>query len=125
MNAGGTNEILYADDIDAGDAGSRTKNGENAAMTKKNAGAATKRPATVKRTALRPTAAAHAVTFALATLAAGLAGTPAHAFKFENEWVKGSFDSTVSLGFIKRMQKPDRSIIGNDNGGNVPKELLD
>ncbi|MCD6672916.1 MAG: DUF1302 domain-containing protein [Burkholderiaceae bacterium] len=89
-------------------------------MTKKNAGAATKRPAMAKRAALRPTAAAHAVTFALAALAAGLAGAPAHAFKFENEWVKGSLDSTVSLGFIRRMQKTDRSIIGNDNGGDTP-----
>ena len=75
-------------------------------MTKKNAGAATKRPAMAKRAALRPTAAAHAVTFALAALAAGLAGAPAHAFKFENEWVKGSLDSTVSLGFIRGCRRP-------------------
>lgn len=63
---------------------------------------------------------ARAVAAALATLAVGATVTPAHAFKFGNESISGSFDSTVSFGFIRRMQDTDRGIIGNDNGGNVP-----
>jgi hypothetical protein len=34
----------------------------------------------------------------------------------------GSFDSTISVGMQMRMQSTDRSIIGNDNGGNVPTQ---
>ena len=46
---------------------------------------------------------------------------PAAAFKFEMEnGLTGSFDSTISAGMQMRMQSTDRSIIGNDNGGNVP-----
>lgn len=89
-------------------------------MTKKNGGAASARPATTKRTALRPTAAAHAVTVAIAALAAGLVSTPAHAFRFENDTIRGSFDSTISFGVMKRLQGTDRSIISNDNGGTSP-----
>lgn len=61
-----------------------------------------------------------AVTAALATLAVGTASTPAQAFQFQNETVRGSFDSTISFGFIKRLQSTDRSIISNDNGGTSP-----
>jgi hypothetical protein len=47
--------------------------------------------------------------------------TPAAAFKFEMEnGLTGSFDSTLSVGMQMRMQGRDKSIIGNDNGGNVP-----
>lgn len=46
---------------------------------------------------------------------------PAQAFKFEMEnGITGSFDSTISFGVQMRLQSPDRSIIGNDSGGNVP-----
>jgi hypothetical protein len=46
---------------------------------------------------------------------------PAAAFKFEMEnGLTGSFDSTLSVGMQMRMQGRDKSIIGNDNGGNVP-----
>jgi len=66
------------------------------------------------------TGVARAVAGALALLAAGAIAPPAHAFKFGNDNVTGSFDSTVSFGFIKRLESPSRRIIGNDNGGNVP-----
>ncbi|MBE0701933.1 MAG: DUF1302 family protein, partial [Afipia sp.] len=66
------------------------------------------------------TAVARAVAAALAFLAAGTMSPQAHAFKFKGESVSGSFDSTVSFGFIRRMQDTSRSIISNDNGGNVP-----
>lgn len=89
-------------------------------MTKKKAGAATARHATAQRATLRQAPVARAVAVALAALAAGLGSAPAHAFKFQNEWVKGSFDSTVSFGLTQRLQKPDRSLIGNDNGGDTP-----
>lgn len=46
-----------------------------------------------------------------------LAAQPAAAFKIEGESVSGSFDSTISFGFQRRMQGTDCSIIGNDNGG--------
>ncbi|MBI2314105.1 MAG: DUF1302 domain-containing protein [Betaproteobacteria bacterium] len=59
-----------------------------------------------------------------AALAAGvigmLAAQPAAAFKIGGDTVSGSFDSTISFGFQKRMQGTDCSIIGNDNGGCVP-----
>ncbi len=46
---------------------------------------------------------------------------PAAAGKFEMEnGLTGSFDSTISVGMQMRMQGRDKSIIGNDNGGNVP-----
>ena len=45
---------------------------------------------------------------------------PAHAFKFElDNGITGSFDSTISFGVQMRLQSPDKSIIGNDSGGNV------
>ncbi|MBK7768698.1 MAG: DUF1302 family protein [Sulfuritalea sp.] len=57
---------------------------------------------------------------AIATLGATFAN-PAAAVKFEMEnGITGSFDSTISFGAQMRMQSPDKSIIGNDNGGNVP-----
>ncbi|MDO8341149.1 MAG: DUF1302 family protein, partial [Candidatus Woesebacteria bacterium] len=57
---------------------------------------------------------------AIAALGATFA-TPAVAFKFEMEnGITGSFDSTISFGAQMRMQSPDKSIIGNDSGGNVP-----
>ena len=56
---------------------------------------------------------------AIAALGATFAN-PAAAFKFEMEnGITGSFDSTVSFGMQTRMQSPDKSIIGLDNGGNV------
>lgn len=78
------------------------------------------RPGWAKRGGARRAPVASAVAAALATMAVATASGPAHAFKFQNEWVRGSFDSTVSFGFIRRMENPDRSIIGNDNGGDVP-----
>ena len=66
------------------------------------------------------TAVARAVAGALALLAAGAFAPQAHAYKFKGESVSGSFDSTVSFGFIRRMQGTDRGIVSNDNGGNVP-----
>lgn len=51
--------------------------------------------------------------------ALGLA-SPALAVEFETEHVKGSFDSTVSLGFQWRMTGTDCRFVGNDNGGCVP-----
>lgn len=45
---------------------------------------------------------------------------PAAAFKFDGESLSGSFDSTISIGFQRRMQSTDCRIIGNDNGGCVP-----
>jgi hypothetical protein len=52
----------------------------------------------------------------LAAPAGALAGS------FENEWVKGSFDSVISYGMQWRMQGRSCQIIGNDNGGCVPTE---
>lgn len=57
---------------------------------------------------------------AIAALGAAFAN-PAAAFKFETaNGLTGSFDSTISVGMQMRMQGRDTSIIGNDNGGNVP-----
>jgi hypothetical protein len=59
---------------------------------------------------------------AIAALGAAFAN-PAAAFKFEMEnGLTGSFDSTISAGMQMRMQGRDKSIISNDNGGNVPTE---
>ncbi len=59
---------------------------------------------------------------AIATIGATFAN-PAAAFKFEMEnGVTGSFDSTISFGMQTRMQSTDKSIIGNDNGGNTPTQ---
>jgi hypothetical protein len=56
---------------------------------------------------------------AIAALGVGLAN-PAAAFKFDlNDGISGSFDSTISFGAQRRMQRTDRSIIGADNGGTV------
>ena len=57
---------------------------------------------------------------AIAALGAAFA-TPAAAFKFEMEnGITGSFDSTISFGMQTRLQSTDKSIIGGDNGGNLP-----
>ncbi|MFA7268917.1 MAG: DUF1302 domain-containing protein [Sterolibacterium sp.] len=60
------------------------------------------------------------LTLALLAIGFGFA-QPAAAFKFETEngWT-GTFDSTISFGVQRRMASPDRSIIGNDSGGEVP-----
>ena len=56
---------------------------------------------------------------ALGALGMGLAN-PAHAFKFDlDNGVTGSFDSTISFGVQRRMQSPDKSIVGIDSGGSV------
>jgi hypothetical protein len=62
-----------------------------------------------------------ALALAISALAAATA-LPALAASFETEWVKGSFDSTISFGMQSRVQGRDCSIIGNDNGGCVPTE---
>lgn len=58
------------------------------------------------------------------TLAAGVAmalgaGAPVHGFEISSEGgeVRGSFDTTVSLGARWRMEKPDDALIGIANGG--------
>ncbi|MDP3538326.1 MAG: DUF1302 domain-containing protein [Azonexus sp.] len=57
---------------------------------------------------------------AIAAIGMGIA-SPAHAFKFDlDNGISGSFDSTLSFGVQRRMQSPSKSMIGNDNGGNVP-----
>ena len=57
---------------------------------------------------------------ALGALGMGLA-SPAHAFKFDlDNGITGTFDSTISYGLQRRMQSPNKSMVGNDNGGNVP-----
>lgn len=57
---------------------------------------------------------------AIAAIGAGIA-SPAHAFKFDlDNGISGSFDSTLSFGMQRRMQSPNKNMIGNDNGGNVP-----
>lgn len=63
-----------------------------------------------------------ALAIAIAALGATLAN-PAAAEKFELEnGMSGSFDTTISFGLQRRMKSPDRSIIGNDSGGNVPTQ---
>jgi hypothetical protein len=62
----------------------------------------------------------HTLSLAVAALAAGLA-LPAQAVKFElDNGITGSFDTTLSFGFQRRMSGQDKTIIGNDSGGNVP-----
>jgi hypothetical protein len=57
---------------------------------------------------------------AIAAIGAGVA-SPAHAFKFDlDNGINGSFDSTLSFGVQRRMQSPNKNMIGNDNGGSVP-----
>ncbi|MCC6377316.1 MAG: DUF1302 domain-containing protein [Burkholderiales bacterium] len=62
--------------------------------------------------------------FARGALAIGgalaIAAPVALAATFETENVKGSFDSTVSLGFQWRMADTDCRFVGNDNGGCAP-----
>lgn len=58
--------------------------------------------------------------FAVAALGATFVN-PAVAGKFALEnGLTGSFDSTISFGMQMRMEGRDKSIISNDNGGNVP-----
>ena len=55
----------------------------------------------------------------IATLGMGVAGQ-AHAFKFDlDNGISGSLDSTISLGVQRRMQSPDKSMVGRDNGGSA------
>lgn len=57
---------------------------------------------------------------AIAAIGMGIA-SPAHAFKFDmDNGISGSLDSTISFGVQRRMQSPNKSAIGNNNGGNVP-----
>jgi len=56
---------------------------------------------------------------AIATLGLG-AASPALAFKFDlDNGITGSFDSTISYGIQRRMQSPDKSMVGRDNRGSV------
>src|SRR3970282_2364457 len=52
-------------------------------------------------------------------LSLALSAVPAHAFTFESESgeVKGSFDTTLSVGASWRMQDRDPALIGITNGG--------
>ena len=55
----------------------------------------------------------------IATLGLGVAGQ-AHAFKFDlDNGVSGSLDSTISLGVQRRMESPNKSMVGRDNGGSI------
>lgn len=55
----------------------------------------------------------------VATLGMGGAGQ-AHAFKFDlDNGISGSLDSTISLGVQRRMQSPDKSMVGRENGGSA------
>lgn len=55
----------------------------------------------------------------IATLGMGVAGQ-AQAFKFDlDNGISGSLDSTISLGVQRRMQSPDKSMVGRDNGGSA------
>jgi len=101
--------------------GEKTKTGEEGSMKGNDHRAVTNlRRGKPKHDAGRVAPIACAIGAALAALAAGTASTPAHAFRFQNETIKGSFDSTISFGIIKRLQATDRSIISNDNGGTSP-----
>lgn len=60
------------------------------------------------------------VALALAAIGLGLAN-PAFAFKFDlDNGMSGTFDSTISMGIQRRMQSPDKTIIGRDSGGSAP-----
>jgi hypothetical protein len=61
-----------------------------------------------------------ALMLAVAAALAASAAPEAAAVRFEYGSIKGSFDSTISLGMQVRGQGRDCSIIGNDNGGCVP-----
>jgi hypothetical protein len=61
-----------------------------------------------------------ALVLAVAAALAASAAPEAAAVRFEYGSIKGSFDSTISLGMQVRGQGRDCSIIGNDNGGCVP-----
>jgi hypothetical protein len=57
---------------------------------------------------------------AIAAIGAGIA-SPAYAFRFDlDNGITGSIDSTLSFGVQRRMQSPNKSMVGNDNGGSVP-----
>ena len=72
-----------------------------------------------ERSTFAPRFARRALALAVAG-AIGLAAPAAIAGTFETENVKGSFDSTISLGFQWRMSGTDCRFVGNDNGGCVP-----
>ena len=46
-----------------------------------------------------------------------LLSAPAMAFEFEEGDIKGSFDTTLTMGALFRLQKPDANLIGAANGG--------
>ena len=71
---------------------------------------------------MKTTAIIRKTRMAVAVAAIGLvAASPAHAVKFDlDNGISGSFDSSISFGVQQRLKSPDRSIIGNDSGGNVP-----
>lgn len=55
----------------------------------------------------------------VATLGMGVAGQ-AQAFKFDlDNGISGSMDSTISLGVQRRMESPNKSMVGRDNGGSI------
>lgn len=57
---------------------------------------------------------------AAGALLLGLGTGTAGAVDFKAGGLSGSFDSTLSTGFQARLEGPNCSIIGNDNGGCVP-----
>ena len=71
------------------------------------------------RTHISPRFARGALALGIAC-AFGLATAPALGVEFETESVKGSFDSTISLGMQWRMSGTDCRFVGNDNGGCAP-----
>ena len=50
-------------------------------------------------------------------LASALASLPAHAVTFQNDWVSGSFDSSVSVGLGVRTKNPSPSLVLSGNTG--------
>jgi len=71
---------------------------------------------------MKTTTIIHRTYLAMAIAAIGVGiSSPAHAFKFDmDSGITGSFDSTLSFGVQRRMQSPNKNMIGNDNGGSVP-----
>src|SRR3954453_2541542 len=48
---------------------------------------------------------------------ASLSGPVAHAFVFNEGELRGSFDSTLSVGAVYRLNSPDPALFGTANGG--------
>jgi hypothetical protein len=53
------------------------------------------------------------------------ASRPAHATDFTVGGWQGSFDTTVSIGVLDRVQDRDKNLIGRANGGNNPNTNID